>query len=163
MNRIFNATTLLIGALCFSSFAQDRRSSAEHLTTIEPGTTIPVRTNETIDSKRADGQVFTGVVAEDVTGSNGHVAIPRGSQVELVARTASDGDLVVDVDSVVINGERYALKTDTSRVDSREGLGANKRTGKYLGGGAVRGTIRGAIALRSAQAPAQRRAQAVRS
>src|SRR5258705_529787 len=136
MTRILNATTLLVAALCFTSFAQDRREW-ERLTTIEPGTNIPVRVNETIDSRRADGRVYTGTVAEDVLGSNGRLAIPRGSQVELIARTASDGDLVVDFDSVVINGQRYALKTDTERVDSRDGIGANKRTGKYVGGGAV--------------------------
>src|SRR5579863_7156236 len=51
---------------------------------IESGTMLPVRTNEYISSNRADGRIFTGTVSQDVVGSNGDLAIPRGSSVELI-------------------------------------------------------------------------------
>src|SRR6185369_892734 len=42
--------------------------------------------------------------------------------------------------------ERYALRADAERIDSRSAVGSNRRTGKYAGGGAVIGSIIGAIA-----------------
>jgi len=57
-------------------------------TVMEPGTLLPVRTNETIDSDRADGRIFTGIMDQDVRGGNGQLAIPRGSDVEMIVRVA---------------------------------------------------------------------------
>ena len=113
---------------------------------IRPGAVLPVRTNEFIDSNRADGRVFTGFVDQDVRGENGEVAIPRGSPVELIVRVAPDNDLILDLDSVMVNGRRYAVRADAERVEARDGLGRNRRTGEYVGGGAVLGSIIGAIA-----------------
>ena len=118
----------------------------DRFTRIEPGTLITVRTNEFIDSDRADGRVFTGVVDQGVRGSNGRLASPRGSNVELVVRVEPDNDLILDLESVMVNGQRYAIQAGTNRIESRDGLGNNRRTGEYVGGGAVLGTIIGAIA-----------------
>src|SRR6476469_6702214 len=52
------------------------RGNWERFTRIEPGTIIPVRVDSTIDSDRADGRIYTGVVDQDVRGSNGRLAIP---------------------------------------------------------------------------------------
>jgi hypothetical protein len=79
---------------------------------------LAVRTNQSIDSDRRDYQVYTGIVDEDVRGDNGRVAIPRGSTVELIVRTAQDKDLVIDLESVIVNGQRYAIKTDPNRQES---------------------------------------------
>ena len=118
------------------------------LTRIEPGTLVPVRTNQYISSARADGRIFTGSVSRDVMGSNGALAIPRDSQVELIVRNAENGDLVLDLESVTINGRRYAVDASANRIDAdkKEGVGANERTGKFVGGGALLGGIIGAIA-----------------
>jgi hypothetical protein len=118
----------------------------DRFTRIEPATTITIRTNEFIDSDRADGRVFTGVVDRGVRGSNGRLAIPRGSPVELIVKVAPDNDLILDLESVIVNGQRYAIDAGTNHVESREGLGNNRRTGEYVGGGALLGTIIGAIA-----------------
>ncbi len=115
-------------------------------TTIEAGMTLSIRTNEAIRSKRADGRIFTGVVNDDVEGSNGHLAIPRGSNVELIVRVAQDQDLILDLESVVVDGRRYGIDVSPERIESRDGVGANQRTGKYVGGGAVIGAIIGALA-----------------
>ena len=117
----------------------------DRVTRIEPGTVIPIRTNETIRANRVDGRIFTGVAAENVMGSDGHLAIPRGSSVELIVRVASDRDLIIDLESVVVNGRRYAVDATANRIESNNG-GGNRRTGEYLGGGAVLGAIIGAIA-----------------
>jgi hypothetical protein len=90
--------------------------------------------------------VFTGVVDRGVRGSNGGLAIPRGSNVELLVRVARDNDLILDLESVVVNGQRYALQTDANRIESQDSVGRNRRTGEYVGGGALLGTIIGAIA-----------------
>jgi len=116
--------------------------------TIGTGTSISMRTNETIDVKNSDGRVFTGVVDRDVTDANSNVAIPRGSNAELIVKKASNKDLALDLESVTVNGQRYAVTADASRMSSgqREGIGKNKRTAEFIGGSAAPGAIIGAIA-----------------
>ena len=77
-----------------------------------------MRLNRTIDVSRSDNRVFYGSVDQDVRGDYGRVVIPRGSNVELMVRVARDNDLVLDLDSVVVNGQRYALRTDPNRFES---------------------------------------------
>jgi hypothetical protein len=80
---------------------------------------------------------------------DGRVAIPRGANAELVVRRVSGNELVLDLRSVSINGKRYMLDTEDvvqSAGPNKDGVGENKRTGKFLGGGAVIGGIIGAIA-----------------
>jgi len=96
---------------------RDRRDR-DKSTRIEPGTTLAVRTNQSIDSDKRDYQVYTGIVDEDVRGDNGRLAIPRGSKVELIVRVAQDNDLIIDLESVTVNGQRYAIKTDPNRAES---------------------------------------------
>lgn len=116
--------------------------------TIADGTTVSVRTNETIDAKKSDGRVFTGVVDQDVTDANGNVAIPRGSNAELIVTQGSNKELSLDLESVTVNGQRYAVTADPSQISSgeRDGIGKNKRTGVFIGGGTAIGAIVGAIA-----------------
>jgi len=124
--------------------------------TIPAGVTIPVRTSEAIDAKTADGRVFTGVVDEDVRDADGRVAVPRGATAELMVKKSSDNELSVDLDSLTINGERYAVDADANAVGTtglgttiQNGagtIGANKDTAIYVGGGTLLGTIVGAIA-----------------
>lgn len=56
--------------------------------------------------------------------------------------------LSLDLDAVIVNGKRYSVLTyDVTRDgDQKDGVGANRRTGKFLGGGALFGTILGAVA-----------------
>jgi len=89
------------------------------LSRIEPGTYVQVRTSQRIDSNRADGRVFYGVVNQDVWDDYSRLAvpaIPRGSRVELIVRSARDGDLILDMESVEAYGQRYALSARPQRV-----------------------------------------------
>ncbi len=46
-------------------------------------------------------------------------AAVTASGVELIVRTAPDNDLLIDIDSVTVNGVRYAVKTEPNRQESR--------------------------------------------
>jgi hypothetical protein len=116
----------LAGALLtLPAMAQNRERYADRdrrdLTRIETGTLIPVRTNETIDTDRRDYQVYRGIVDQDVRGDDGQLAIPRGATVEMIVRRQRDNDLIIDLESVRVMGERYAIRTDVKRVDSDAG------------------------------------------
>src|SRR5260370_9673947 len=121
---------------------------------LSPGTEISVRNEETIDSGKAvEGQTFPAEVTRDVLDAAGNVVIPRGSNAQIVIRSASKGgrfrgasDLVMDLPSVSINGRRYELSTADLAQRGRSGVGVNRRTGEFAGGGAAIGAIIGAIA-----------------
>jgi hypothetical protein len=117
--------------------------------TIAEGTTIAVRTNDAIDARdTGNGRVYSGVVDRDVVDDNGRIAIPRGCDVELMVRDIGHHTLALDLDGVVVTGKRYSVTTyDVTRDDEqKDGVGANPRTGKFVGGGALFGTILGAVA-----------------
>ncbi len=118
------------------------------------GTAISVRNEETIDSaKAARGQTFAAEVTRDVLDEDRNVVIPRGSNAAIVIRSASKGgqfqgssDLVMDLDTISIDGRRYQLSTVDLAQRGRQGVGVNRRTGEFAGGGAAVGAIIGAIA-----------------
>jgi len=117
----------------------DWDAGANRYTRLAPGTMISVRPSEAIDVERKDNRVYTAIVDQDVRGTNGKLAIPRGSTVELMVRVAPDNDLILDLESVnVRGGARYAISTSSTRVDSANpGL-----VGAIVGavnGGVVRG------------------------
>jgi len=117
--------------------------------TVAAGTQVPVRVDEGINASDNDGRIYTGVVAQNVMDQSGAVAIPAGSTAELIFRGTSNRELLLDLESVTVNGQRYALSVDPTQGTTavqKEGLGANERTAKYVGGGALLGTIIGAIA-----------------
>ena len=118
------------------------------------GSEISVRTNEPIDSATAvEGQTFDAQVTRDAKDSNGDIVIPRGTDARIVIKSASKGgrirgasDLVLDLQSVAINGRQYRIETVEIEQKGKSGVGANKRTATYTGGGAALGAIVGAIA-----------------
>jgi outer membrane lipoprotein SlyB len=117
--------------------------------TIPAGTVIPVRTVETINAKdTGHGRVYPGTIERDVFDANNKIAIPRGSDVELMVRDVGHHQLALDLDAIVVRGKRYSVTTYgvTENGQQKDGVGANRRTGKFVGGGAVFGTLLGAIA-----------------
>jgi hypothetical protein len=118
------------------------------------GSDISVRTDEAIDSETAtEGQTFTAQVTRDATDVNGDVVIPRRSPARIVILSASKGgrfrgasDLVLDLQSVTIGGKQYTIDTVEVTKKGKAGVGANRRTAEYTGGGAALGAIIGAIA-----------------
>ena len=119
---------------------ESRRAPVERTIVIPAGTQLQVRTNENIDSKTADtGQTFSADIAQSVMDDSGRVAIPKNSNVELVIRQAGAGkihanDLVLDMQSVTVAGNTYQVDTADISQQGKQGVGVNKRSGKYMGG-----------------------------
>jgi hypothetical protein len=124
-----------------------RYDAYSRLAQIDPGTFITVRTREAIDTDRRDGQMFAAAVESDVWDDYRRLAIPaipRGSRAELLVRSAPDGDLVLDLESITVGGQRYEVSASAERI---EGRGRDTgRAAEFVGGGALLGTIIGAIA-----------------
>lgn len=119
---------------------------------IPSGADLPVRTDETIDSKNSyTGQTYAATITEDVQDTAGHVAIPAGSPAQLIIRKMSGGgvihspELVLDLYSVTIDKRQYAVVSSAVTENNRRGLGANRRTGELLGGGTALGALMGGI------------------
>ena len=119
--------------------------------TVRAGREIAIRTSESIDARSpSDSRIYRGVVERDVRSEDGRVMIPSGSNAELILRNSTRDEVVLDLESVDVHGQRYAVSTEDESVQAggseKQGVGANRRTGKYVGGGAVIGSIIGAIA-----------------
>jgi hypothetical protein len=115
--------------------------------TIPAGTIIRVRTNETIDaSNAAPGRRFSGVVVS-ATNPAGAIVIPSGSPVELAVMGASKKAVSLGLASVTIGGRTYPVMSSQQVVkEKKPGIGKNKRTAKFIGGGGGAGAVIGAIA-----------------
>ncbi len=115
--------------------------------TLPQGTDIKVWTDTAIPAKPARGATFSATVSDDVMGQSGMVAIPKGSRAQLVAVPSSNGkDMTLDLRSVTVGNQRYMITAPGESVSARPGgLGANKRTAKYVGGGAAVGAVLGAL------------------
>lgn len=133
------------------------RPSTEDITSetrvLPAGAEVAVQTEETIDgSTAADGQVFAANVTDAVKDADGKTVIPAGAKAQIVIKSLTQGgkirgrdDLLLDLQSVSIDGRQYALSTQDLEEKGRAGLGKNKRTAEFLGGGAAIGGIVGAI------------------
>jgi len=101
---------------------------------IPAGMEIHIRTNETIDSDRASpGQRFSAEVTQAVTDIAGNTAIPAHSPAKLLILSESGGgagspDVVLDLDSVNINGKAHRVYTSELKESNAKGFGKNKRT-----------------------------------
>ncbi len=121
---------------------------------IPAGTQLQIRTNENIVADaQSTGRTYSAEIAQDVMGPNGQVLIPRSSPAQLTVQNVSTGTMGVGnnqvalaLQSVTINGRPYNVISNTATQSGNRGIGANKRTAEMTGGGAVLGTVIGAIA-----------------
>ena len=119
---------------------------AQH--TLPNGTEIMVRTDQAITASTV-GQSYTATVSQDIVDSSGAVAVPRGSRAGLTVVPTSPGskEVALSLHSITANGRRYLISTNASKVEGgKAGVGKNKRTAEYVGGGALAGTLIGALA-----------------
>jgi hypothetical protein len=142
------ALTLFASLIVLSAQAQERNSLV-----VPTGTEIAVRTNDAIDSQNAsEGQTYSATVLQDIKGTAGETLIPKDSDARLVIRQVNSGgttgspQLVLDLQSITVNGRRYRVSTEDISQTSNAGIGKNRRTAEMVGGGAVLGTLLGAIA-----------------
>jgi hypothetical protein len=85
--------------------------------TVFAGTQIAIRTSEPIDARSpSDNRIFRGVVDRDVRSDDGKVIIPGGSNAELILRDSTRDEVVLDLESVDIRGQRYVVTTENESV-----------------------------------------------
>jgi hypothetical protein len=121
---------------------------------VPAGAQISVRVEEPIDSGKAvEGQTFAAEVTRDVPDTAGGVVIPRGANAQVVIKSASNGgrfrgssDLILDLKAVSVEGRMYGVEAAAVSEKGRSGVGVNRRTAEYSGGGAALGAVIGAIA-----------------
>jgi len=127
--------------------SRDRDARGGYSDVIPAGARIPVRLDQSIDVRvPSDGRIFTGSISEDVMSPSGNVMIPRGARAELIVQNLSEGEGTVDLESISFEGRRYMVDAEKYELSRKSGVGTNERTAKYVGGGAVIGTLLGAIA-----------------
>ncbi|MGH9524562.1 MAG: hypothetical protein ACRD3E_18735, partial [Terriglobales bacterium] len=118
------------------------------------GTQLTIRTNDQISADaQSAGQTFQAEVANNIVDQNGRMIIPLGSPATLMVQNTSQGTMGVGsnqvelaLQSISVNGVNYTVQSNTETQAGNRGIGANKRTAEMTGGGAVLGTVIGAIA-----------------
>ncbi len=139
---------------------------------IPAGTSLSIRADQDIKAQDAtSGNTYQAEIAQDVLDPNGNMIFPRGTPATLVVvdnnydynnpnannpntgnnddeRKNNNKDLSLALQSINVNGRNYMVQSNTVQGsnDKTGGIGANKRTGKYVGGGALAGAVIGAIA-----------------
>jgi hypothetical protein len=117
--------------------------------TLTPGTTIPIRITQTLDSASTQqGDTFTGTTASDIV-ADGIVVIPHGTPVsgrvvavQEAAHYKGSSLLTVELTSINRRGQRLTVNTDPYSV---QGKGRGTNTAEKVGGGAAVGAILGGI------------------
>lgn len=162
--RNINAIRILaaVFAVIFAFGAADVLAQRQY--TVDRGTKIRVRMNETISSKEArEGDTFTTNVTEPVYSNNGVIVIPTGSKVmgrvDAVKKAKKGGDPgTIDVSFYEVrlpNGQTRAINGSLTSLDSKtaksddEGTasGDDRKNDKiiFIGGGAAGGAILGGV------------------
>jgi hypothetical protein len=119
---------------------------------IPEGTDLVILTSDSIRSgTESSGQLYPATIQQNVYDSVGAVAIPAGTRAQLVVSNVSSGgavhspELVLDLYSVELHGEQYRVDSSSVTESNKSGLGLNRRTAEYTGGGAGIGTLFGAV------------------
>jgi hypothetical protein len=129
-------------------------TASQHIPTVvvPEGTDIVIRTDDSIRSGQdSSGQLYPATIEQNVYGSSGSVAIPAGTRAKLVVSNVRSGgavhspELVLDLYSIDVHGEQYRVDSSAVTESNRSGLGANRRTAEYTGGGAGLGALMGAV------------------
>jgi hypothetical protein len=116
------------------------------------GADLAVRIRDEIDSTASyEGKTYGATITEDVQDTAGQVAIPSGSPAQLLVRKISGGgmlhspELVLDLYSITVGNKQYKVVTSDVEETNRKGLGANRRTAEFLGGGSALGALLGGV------------------
>ncbi|MCW5962003.1 MAG: LysM peptidoglycan-binding domain-containing protein [Pyrinomonadaceae bacterium] len=164
MRNILNIK-VLAGLFAVIFLAGSTESFAQrNLGTVESGTIIRVRMNQTLSSKEARvGDTFTTNVTEPVYSNTGAVVIPTGStvvgKVNAVTKAKKGGDPgTIDVNFTEVrlpNGTSRVINGSLTNLDSKDAKSDNEGTASgddrkndkiiFIGGGAGGGAIIGGI------------------
>jgi hypothetical protein len=115
-------------------------------------TQLAIRTNQNIDATQSDvGKTYSAEVARTIEDQNGNVLVPKGAPVTLTIAsvknpTLGENQAELALHSITIHGHRYLISTNTVSQQGSGGIGKNKKTAEMVGGGALLGTVIGAVA-----------------
>jgi hypothetical protein len=123
--------------------------------TLSAGTEIRAVLDDSIDSRRdSAGQVLLARVAGDVTGPNGTIVVPAGSEVQLTiarleparSRSAPDGKLSLRVDAVTIDGRPLPVRASVQPIPHElRGRGVTAGEVEKVGVGTAAGAVAGRV------------------
>ncbi len=150
----------LAGALASACAATEAQAPVSPVTVsttdrslVPAGTEFDIAVDEAIDTQTADpDQIYRGHFARAIVSEEGETIVPVGSPADLVVSSVREGGtfgtsrLTLGILGVSVYGRHYFINSDSEAQAGREGLGANERTGAFVGGGAALGTAIGAIA-----------------
>jgi hypothetical protein len=161
MKRSTNFTIPLAAALLGACAAMGEGQSPTErgpvqVTTTEPnvvpaGTQFAITVDEEINTQEPTNQTYTSHFTQPIVNQNGETIVPEGSPAELIVvsteegGTFGSGSLMLGIRSVTVDGRPYTITTGTQEAEGEGGLGANKRTAIFVGGGALLGTAIGAV------------------
>ena len=141
-----------VATLVFNATPAELAAAHPEQKVIPEGTQIVIRSDEAINSKTSTpGQLYAATISNNVPDAQGGVGIPSGSRARLVVRNVSGGGLtgtpevVLDLYSVDVQGKEYRVVSSNVYEKGREGMGANKRTLEFTGGGTGLGALMGGI------------------
>jgi hypothetical protein len=119
--------------------------------TIPAGVQFAVQTEQQIDASAPTRQIYPARVTQEIRDGSGRILVPQGALADLmIVQTANAGatgtpQLTLGIHSITVDGTRY-LVSSRSQIQGTSGLGANPRTGAFVGGGAALGSIIGVAA-----------------
>jgi len=155
---ILNAVCVLALSSCARNVSAQNTPSPVYTTSNQPGllpagTAISVRTNEPIYATTAQvGRIYAAQVASNIIQPDGKLLVPAGSPAQLDVQNVVRGGVVqsgqveLGLRSITVNGRVHRVISPVVTASGNKGLGANKRTAEYVGGGAALGTLIGAVA-----------------
>jgi hypothetical protein len=135
----------------FSADRANPRAASGRRLDAPAGTELVVRTIETIDSRNFGvDQTFSALVERAVSDETGRIIISKGSSAQLVIRQVSSGgktgspEMVLDVQSITIEGRRYLISKADLTEDNETGIGTVAGGGKATAIGYLIGAADGA-------------------
>jgi hypothetical protein len=141
-----------VDSIVFSGGAAPAAPASPEVIILPIGTELSVHTDENIDSSRSyQGQLYRASITNSVLDSAGRVAIPAGAPARLLVRNIKTGgavhspELVLDLYSVAIGRKQFRVATSDVNETNGKGMGKNRRTAEFLGGGAAVGALLGGI------------------
>lgn len=141
-----------VDSIIFSSGAAPSVPASQEIMILPIGTELSVHTDEDIDSSRSyDGQLYRASISNSVLDNAGNVAIPAGASARLLIRKIETGgavhspELILDLYSVAVGNKQFLVATSDVKETNGKGLGKNRRTAEFLGGGAAVGALLGGI------------------
>ena len=148
---------MLLGTATAQTTSQTATQGPETTTSSQPnylpaGTELQIRTNEAINAQQAQvGKTYSAETTRAIEDQSGQVIIPKASPVELTIANAQNStvgsnQLSLALRSINVNGHAYNVTTGAVAESNNRGIGKNKRTAEMVGGGALLGTVVGAIA-----------------